>query len=87
MTMSDPEYYALIKAQFIENGHDCVATKMNDVFADVCNAAGIDKTKRRGYYGWLREHCQTLLLQVCRYSKTTNALRTFHTHAGGAATV
>ena len=30
-------------------------TKMNDVFADVCNAAGIEKTKRRGYYGWLRE--------------------------------
>eukprot|EP01043_Picozoa_sp_COSAG02_P006387 COSAG02_NODE_181_length_30783_cov_53.060520_14_plen_167_part_00 len=50
---TDPEYYALIKAQFIENGHDCVATKMNDVFADVCNAAGIDKTKRRGYYGWM----------------------------------
>ena len=52
---TDPEYYALIQAQFIENGHDCVLTKMNDVFADVCNAAGIEKTKRRGYYGWLRE--------------------------------
>jgi hypothetical protein len=32
---TDPEYYALIQAQFIENGHDCVLTKMNDVFADV----------------------------------------------------
>ena len=30
-------------------------SRKNDLFADICNQAGIDKEMRRGYYEWLRD--------------------------------